>query len=78
MNLHPGEKMMLYRTRKNMSQEKLAMAVNEKYKLHTYQMQISRIERGEIPELILMMAIEKVLGAVIWSDQFAENEKKLV
>lgn len=69
MDLHPGEMMKLYRNRKKMSQEKLAMAINETNpKQLTYQMQISRIEAGiEDPDEQLKSAIERALGNTIWN-----------
>lgn len=68
MELHPGEMMKLCRIRKKMSQEKLAMAINEMNPTQlTYQMQISRIEAGnEEPDDHLKLSIERALGQVIW------------
>ncbi|GGG18757.1 helix-turn-helix domain-containing protein [Paenibacillus abyssi] len=67
-DFHPGEMMKLYRIRKKMSQEKLAMVINQKSPhLLTYQMQISRIEQGkDHPEEPLRAAIECALGYQIW------------
>ena len=75
MDLHPGEMMKLCRIRKKMSQEKLAMVVNDsKPKQLTYQMQISRIEAGsEEPDDSLKMAIERTLGQLIWNKVNTES-----
>lgn len=77
MELHSGEMMKLCRIRKKMSQEKLAMAINESDpKQLTYQMQISRIEAGiEEPNEQLKSAIELVLGHSIWNQHNKEAKR---
>jgi transcriptional regulator with XRE-family HTH domain len=68
VDLHPGEIMKLCRNRKKMSQEKLAMIINDSNPGQlTYQMQLSRIESGfEEPDAQLKTAIEIALGHEIW------------
>ncbi|TVY07313.1 hypothetical protein [Paenibacillus cremeus] len=74
MDLHPGEIMKLCRIRKKLSQEKLAIDINEIYLAQlTYQMQISRIEAGiEEPNEQLKSAIERALGRLIWTQNNKE------
>jgi transcriptional regulator with XRE-family HTH domain len=69
VDLHPGEILKLCRIRKKISQERLAIMINEMAapKQLTYQMQISRIESGiEVPDPHLKEAIERVLGQEVW------------
>lgn len=70
----PGEKLRFFRTRKGLTQQGLAMVINENLISGppTYQMQISRIEQEkENPSSELILLIERILEALIWSS--AEN-----
>ncbi len=67
MKLEPHEKLKIWRQRRKFTQEGLAA------KTACSQMEISRLERGKIPNPELRNRIEKVLNVTIWSD---ENEKE--
>lgn len=62
MDIKPHEKLKVLRQRKRFTQDSLAMLLN------CSQMQVSRIERGEIePDDSLKKEIEKIFSCTIWN-----------
>lgn len=68
MELLPHEKLKVFRQRKGYTQEKLASIIR------CSQMQVSRLERGKVPNDDEKLLIEKALGIKIWTE--AAEEKK--
>lgn len=69
IELRPSEKIRVWRNRKGLTQEALAM------RLQCSQMTVSRYERGTEPKTEEeKKRIESVLGVNIWSEEAEANE----
>lgn len=77
LDASPGEKLRLLRARKGLTQEGLAMAINERLTSGppTYQMQISRFEQEKVdPSSEMITLIESILDSLIWSNSKKASE----
>lgn len=68
MELLPHEKLKIFRQRKSWTQEKLASIIR------CSQMQVSRLERGKVPNDEEKLLIEKALGTNIWTQDVEEKQ----